>query len=417
MVAETYSLGSNVVEEKRLSPSSGEVQKASSPVSLQVDGGARAWCTLLGGVLMTTVTFGYSNSFGVYQDIYTRSHAASASNVSWIGSTQLFFLFAMGLPAGKLLDLGYLRHTNIVGSIIYVFSMFMVSLAHTDIYYQVYLSQGLGLGIGAGLLYVPAVAVQAHHWKKHRAFAMGVVVTGSSLGGIIFPIMLNQLFKSSVGFEWGVRASAFVVFGLLVVANFLISDNPSVKEDGEKPVLKNILTDIPFMLSSFGFTELDFYLQLYAILHGVDPNIAFYTLAIMNAAGLPGRIIPGILADRLGPFTIIVPTILLNVIFIFALFGISTEGGILAFAVLYGVSSGAFLTLCAPCAAVLAIHPNEVGVRFGVGFFMTGFGALIGAPIDGALLGETFPWSKPITLSGVSVLALHVLFLTRCCIF
>lgn len=64
-------------------------------------------------------------------------------------------------------------------------------------------------------------------------------------------------------------------------------------------------------------------------------------LAIMNAAGLPGRIIPGILADRLGPFTIIVPTILLNVIFIFALFGISTEGGILAFAVLYGVSSGA----------------------------------------------------------------------------
>lgn len=71
---------------------------------------------------MTTVTFGYSNSFGVYQDIYTRSHAASASNVSWVGSTQLFFLFAMGLPAGKLLDLGYLRHTNIAGSIIYVFS-------------------------------------------------------------------------------------------------------------------------------------------------------------------------------------------------------------------------------------------------------------------------------------------------------
>lgn len=64
--------------------------------------------------------------------------------------------------------------------------------------------------------------------------------------------MLNQLFKSSVGFEWGVRTSAFVVLGLLVIANLLISDNPSVKEDGEKPILKNILTDIPFMLSSFG---------------------------------------------------------------------------------------------------------------------------------------------------------------------
>ncbi len=71
---------------------------------------------------MTTVTFGYSNSFGVYQDIYTRSHAASASSVSWIGSTQLFFLFAVGLPAGKLMDMGYMRYTNIIGTVIYVFS-------------------------------------------------------------------------------------------------------------------------------------------------------------------------------------------------------------------------------------------------------------------------------------------------------
>ncbi len=71
---------------------------------------------------MITVTFGYSTSFGVYQDIYTRSHAATASNVSWIGSTQLFILYAMGLPAGKLLDMGYLRYTNLAGSLIYVFS-------------------------------------------------------------------------------------------------------------------------------------------------------------------------------------------------------------------------------------------------------------------------------------------------------
>lgn len=71
----------------------------------------------------------------------------------------------------------------------------MVSLAHTDIYYQVYLSQGLGLGIGAGLLYVPAVAVQAHHWKKHRAFAMGVVVTGK---GCLSQPSLSRLIRAKV---------------------------------------------------------------------------------------------------------------------------------------------------------------------------------------------------------------------------
>lgn len=54
----------------------------------------------------------------------------------------------------------------------------MVSLAHHDKYYQIYLSQGLGIGIGAGMLYVPAMAIQAHHWRARRALAMGIVVAG-----------------------------------------------------------------------------------------------------------------------------------------------------------------------------------------------------------------------------------------------
>ena len=45
----------------------------------------------------------------------------------------------------------------------------MVSIADHTKYYQLYLSQGLGMGIGAGLIYVPAMAVQGHHWRAHRA--------------------------------------------------------------------------------------------------------------------------------------------------------------------------------------------------------------------------------------------------------
>ena len=103
-----------------------------------LDGGLPAWSTVIGGwvhqlvssilclnsssLLTVAVTFGYTNSFGVYQDLYTRSNTASASAISWIGATQMFFIFAMALPAGKLLDMGYFRLTTIVGSIIYVFS-------------------------------------------------------------------------------------------------------------------------------------------------------------------------------------------------------------------------------------------------------------------------------------------------------
>jgi hypothetical protein len=46
-------------------------------------------------------------------------------------------------------------------------------------------------------------------------------VSGSSLGGVCFPIVLRRLFNL-VGFGWAVRAAAFLIFGCLVIANFLV---------------------------------------------------------------------------------------------------------------------------------------------------------------------------------------------------
>lgn len=54
----------------------------------------------------------------------------------------------------------------------------MLSLADPTKYYQLILSQGVGMGIGGGLILVPAVSVQAHHWLKRRALAMGIILTG-----------------------------------------------------------------------------------------------------------------------------------------------------------------------------------------------------------------------------------------------
>ncbi|THU92260.1 MFS general substrate transporter [Dendrothele bispora CBS 962.96] len=375
----------------------------------------KAWCTTIGGCLTAMATFGYTNAFGVYQDIYTRSGAASASRISWIGSTQMFFMLAMALPAGKLLDMGYFRQATLFGSVLYVFSLFMVSIAHTDRYYQIFLAQGLGMGIGAGFLYVPALAVQSHHWKERKAFAMGMVTIGSSIGSIFFPIMLNQLFqKPSVGFGWGVRASAFVVLGLLVLANLLMSDKRDLKSEKPKaiPDIRGIMTDVPYLLCILAcfFINLGvffpyFYLQLFSILQNINPNIAFYFLAILSAASLPGRLIPNILADRFGPFNAIIPIIGISGALIFAMFGTSTVGGVVAFAIFYGFFSGAFISLCPACLASLSKSPDEVGIRFGIGYFLAGFGVLVGAPIDGELVGDTFTWHKPIVFSAVTVLA------------
>ena len=134
----------------------------------------------------------------------------------------------------------------------------MLSLAHIEHYYQLFLCQGLGMGVGAGCLYAPALAIQTHHWRDRRALAMGIVTTGASVGGVIFPIMLNQLINvHNVGFGWGVRASAFLVLALLTAANLLLRENPAAMEANKpKPDLKGILTDVPFMIAIFSYVRL-----------------------------------------------------------------------------------------------------------------------------------------------------------------
>ncbi|KAI0057035.1 MFS general substrate transporter [Artomyces pyxidatus] len=375
-----------------------------------MDGGVRACCTLVGGMLTAFCTFGYTYAFGVFQDYYTISHAASSSRISWVGSTQLCLLVAMGLPAGRLLDMGYFRQTVFAGSCIYVFSLFMVSLAHPDKYYQIFLSQGVGMGIGAGLLYVPAMAVQAHHWRTKRALAMGVVITGSSVGGIVFPIMLNKLFFSSVGFAWGVRASAFLVFGFLVAANLLMTPGVAVvASKAPKPNIKSLFLDIPYLLTILGGSSSFlgvffpyFYLQLFAVVKGVDTNIAFYTLAIMNAASIPGRVVPNVFASRFGAYNLGITAGTICGVLILALFGVASVAGTIIFAILYGFFSGAYLSILSPILASLARHEGEIGVRLGMAFFFSSLGALVGQPIDGSLLGNTFPWYKAIIFSAVT---------------
>lgn len=128
----------------------------------------------------------------------------------------------------------------------------MLSLADPSKYYQIFLSQGLGIGLGCGMMFLPALSVQAHHWSKYRAMAMGIVLTGTSVGGIIFPIMHNQLFQGSAGFGWGVRASGFLILGLLIAANILLSTTLPPKHNVPKPKLSEVFGNVPYVIAAAG---------------------------------------------------------------------------------------------------------------------------------------------------------------------
>ena len=54
----------------------------------------------------------------------------------------------------------------------------MLSLAKPHQYYQIMLTQGLGMGLGGGTLFLPSLSIPSHYFRRRRAVAMGLVVAG-----------------------------------------------------------------------------------------------------------------------------------------------------------------------------------------------------------------------------------------------
>ena len=140
---------------------------------------------------MNTLTSGYSASFGVYQLYYVQSLNLPPSQISWIGSIQMFLTFFVGAFSGRLADAGYARYAALVGSALIVLGTFMMSLATT--YWQILLAQGICAGLGMGILYMPATAVVGTYWKKYKAMALGFCASGSGTASIVWPLLIQYL--------------------------------------------------------------------------------------------------------------------------------------------------------------------------------------------------------------------------------
>ncbi|KAI0800007.1 major facilitator superfamily domain-containing protein [Fomes fomentarius] len=365
------------------------------------DGGRTAWLTIAGAWMVQFCTFGYINAFGVYQDFYVRDFLSheSPSNVSWIGSLQLFLMYAPGVFVGHAFDAGYFHHVQIAGSILHVFSIFMLSLTQRDHYYQVFLSQGVGVGLAVGLLFIPSLSIISHHFRDRRALATGIAVSGASCGGIIFPIMLNHLFSNpAIGFANGVRTSGAVIAALLAVANLIMRTRLPPKEGGflsmfNAQVMRKILSDGAYTSSgagafcaNLGMFVPFFYLQLFAADHHVDTTVTTYILAILNAGSTLGRTIPVAVAPKLGVYNMLLAALLTSAALIFAIFGASNTPSVIVVAVLFGFSSGAYVSLIPPLLGMLSNDLSELGLRMGLAFSIVGVSNLLGTPIFGALL-------------------------------
>ena len=224
--------------------------------------------------------------------------------------------------------------------------------------------------------------------------------------------MVSRLIRQ-VGYPWAMRICAFLILGLLIVANLTVrSRHPPAPQKLTKAQLAQPFRELDFVLLCLGFFFFTFgifvpinYLPSQALDLGMDPNLVQYLLSILNAASLFGRLFSGFVGDKVGRYNIFVVVCFLTGVWILALWiPCKTTGGIIAFAILFGFCSGAYVSLIAPLVAQISPIP-EIGFRTGIIFFIAAISGLTTNPINGAILGQSGSWVGVQVFSGVFCLA------------
>ncbi|KAK9243317.1 major facilitator superfamily domain-containing protein [Lipomyces tetrasporus] len=359
------------------------------------DTGVRAWLCVLGSFCGIFCSFGYINVIGVFQEYYMSNQLSSysPSTISWITSIEVFIMIFGGIIIGRLYDMFGPRPLLIPGTILMVVGIMTTSVCKE--YYQFILAQGICTSIGASLVFNPCVSALSAWFIKKRAAALGIAITGSSLGGVILPIMFRQIEQES-GFGWGVRALGFLILGLATVSCLTITSR--IRHQGRQSINIYKTYVVPFKAPSFTVMVTGIflvywglfipigYIPSHAVAHGFSDSLSLYLVSILNAASVFGRILPGILADKFGRYNIYFGACLASGALTLALWLPATgHVPIILFAALFGFFSGASVSVWP--ALVAEISPiREIGARIGAVSAVASFAALSGMPIAGAIV-------------------------------
>ncbi|ORY14791.1 major facilitator superfamily domain-containing protein [Clohesyomyces aquaticus] len=366
------------------------------------DGGLAAWLQVLGAFFLFFNSWGIINTFGSYQTYYETEilQSSTPSAISWIGSIQAFLLLIVGAITGPIYDAGYFRTLLLSGSFMLVLGQMMLSLCKE--YYQVLLAQAFCIGIGCGFLFVPSIAILSTYFSTKIATAVGLAAAGSSLGGVIYPIVFHKLMPQ-IGFAWTTRVIGFIILGTMIIPNtcmrvrVLPAKKRSLLDIGAFKLLPYNFHCLGFFLGFMGLYMPFFYAQVYAIEGNImSTDLAFYLLSIMNSTSVFGRIIPNWLADKVGPYNVVIPCTIMSAILCFCFIAAKTSTALIVLIAFYGFFSGTFVSLPPTIIVHLSLDArHKIGTRLGQSFGIIAMGLLIGTPIGGAILdasGFTSVW-------------------------
>ncbi|GME28247.1 uncharacterized protein K452DRAFT_234891 [Neofusicoccum parvum] len=360
-------------------------------LDVKINDGYVAWSQVLVSFLIVVNGFGYFSAFGLFQSHWMTRFQKSAADISWIGSLSLFLLFFLGTLSGSVMDRGHFRSILVVGCIFQLLGVFASSVVSQ--YWQLLLSQGIVQGIGNGLLFTPCVALVSTYFEKKRGFALSLAACGAPVGGIVFPVITQQL-SPRIGYPWTIRIMGFIILFNVVLILALArprkmkhSRGPLIDFDAFKaPIYLFFSIGIFFVL--WGVYIAYFYTTTFGKeVIGISDASSLTLLMVLNAVGIPGRIVPAYMADRyFGTFNTLLPFVGGASVMLFAWIRVYSTGSFYAFVTIYGICANAVQTLFPSTLSQLNTDMSKMASHVGMVFTVGSIACLTGPPIAGCLI-------------------------------
>jgi len=211
--------------------------------------GGWGWAIVFAAFVINVIVDGICYAYGIIAPVFQERFQASKAETSLIGSLLIGFYLMMGPVVSALTNKFGCRFVTMLGAVIATIAFFLGR-------YQSSINGLIGCygvlgGVGFGMMYLPAIVVVGFYFEEKRAFATGIVTSGSGVGTFVFAPLTQWLLD---GKNWEDTLLVFSEISLqCVVMGALMRplEAPSKKEIKERRK-KNILKRLKELNSKSG---------------------------------------------------------------------------------------------------------------------------------------------------------------------
>ncbi|ETR78027.1 membrane protein [Afipia sp. P52-10] len=354
------------------------------------------WVIVAVGALMTCVGMGATFSLAVFLQPIAEDTGWTRAGISSAMTLGFLSLGVGGFVWGALSDRFGTRIVVVAGATLLGLGLMLASRATSLLQFQ--LTYGIVVGLAAGSFFTPMIANVSSWFETNRSLAVSLVSAGMGVAPMTVSPFASWLI-SMQGWRPAQMTIGIAALCLLVPAALLVRQPPALADDGtpapaaaaERTSLtvtqalrspQFIVLAATFFACCAAHSGPIFHTVSYAMICGLPPLAAVTIYSVEGLAGLGGRLLLGVLADRLGVKPVLVAGLLVQAFAAGSYLFVRNLDGFYAVAVVFGLAYGGVM----PLYAVLAreyFGPQIMGTVFGAATLVSSLGMALGPLVGG----------------------------------